>query len=349
MVAPIIAMAGITAASTLVQFLNSERGRRLAREERQRIEKLIDKLEAPQFDTQMLTPPELKVLETYTPDVAELVYEADPELVSATSARAAKGRAAQEATLSRLESIASGQDPLGDAELVRAINQSIEASGTQRDAILADMARQGISPSSSAYGLMQSQAAGQSQKNMFDASLNAALAERQRRQEAMGQSAALGGNILRTEIDLERMNDDIINAINQRNTAARRQYLTNKANTLNEAQMRNQQNRQRIYETNAMNVFDEQKRAQDLRNKQIGAQYQTQRDKLNMYAGNSRLPEITEETQGRNQAIQGIGNAALIASLLSNQAGPTPQEAGPSSVDSRGFPNYIRPTEEIPL
>jgi len=63
MAAPVIAMVGIAAASTLVQFINSERGRRLAKEERKRLEKLINKLEAPQFDTQQLTPPELKVLE----------------------------------------------------------------------------------------------------------------------------------------------------------------------------------------------------------------------------------------------------------------------------------------------
>lgn len=347
MVAPIVALGAISAASTLAQFINSERGRALAREERARLENLISKLESPQFDTQMLTPPELKVLEVYTPEVAQLIYEEDPELVTADSARAMRGKAAQEATLSRLEAIASGQDPLGDAELVRAINRAVEESGSQRDAILADMARQGISPSSSAYGLMQSQVAGQSQKNMFDASLNAAIAERQRRQQAMGESANLGGRMLQSEIDLERMNDNIINAINQRNTQARRNYLTNRANTLNEAQLMNQKNRQRVYEANAMNVFNEQKRAQELRNKQVQADYNTQRDKLNAFVGNTRMPEITEETQGRNQAIQGLGNAAMIATLLASQnQAPTPQT---NSVDSQGYPNYIRPTEEIPL
>jgi len=347
MAAPVIAMVGIAAASSIVQFLNSERGRAMAREERKRLEALIDKLESPQFDTSIITPPELKLLETYTPEVAQLVYEADPELITADSDRAIAGKAAQQATLSRLEAIAAGQDPLGDATIIKAINDAIEASGTQRNAILADMARQGMSPGSSAYGLMQSQAAGQSQKNMFDASLNAAIAERQRRQNAMGESAALGGKMLQSEIDLERMNDSIINAINQRNTQARRQYLANRANTLNDAQMRNQKERQRIYETNASNVFESQLRGQDLRNKQIQADYNTQRDKLNAYAGNARFPEITEETQGRNQAIQGLSNAALIASLLAKDSGPVPQDA--SSVDSQGYPNYIRPSNEIPI
>jgi hypothetical protein len=195
---------------------------------------------------------------------------------------------------------------------------------------------------------MQSQAASQSQKNMFDASLNAAIAERQRRQQAMGESAALGGKMLQSEIDLERMNDSIINAINQRNTQARRQYLANRANTLNDAQLRNQRERQRLYETNASNIFESQLRGQDLRNKQIQADYNTQRDKLNAYAGNARFPEITEETQGRNQMIQGLSNAALIASILAKDS-PAPVRQEASSVDSQGFPNYIRPSNELPI
>ena len=337
MVAPVIAMVGISAASGIAQFLNSERGRRMAKEERARLEGLINKLEAPEFDTAQLTPPELKVLETYTPEVAQLVYEVDPELITADSDRAIQGKQAQDAALSQFQAIARGDDPLGDVEIVRAINDAIENSGSQRNAILADMARKGVSPSASAYSQLQFQNAGQSQKNMFDASLNAAVAERQRRDQALGNSANLGGKILGFETDLEKMNDQIINSINQRNTQARRQYLTNRANTLNDAQKYNIGERQRISEANLNNIYKSQQRAQDLRNKQIGARYQTDRDKLNLLVGNARFPEITETTQGRNQAIQGIGDAAMMGAMLSARGSTPKQQAGGGG----GSPQYM--------
>lgn len=330
MVAPIIAMGAIAAASTLAQVYNSERGRRMTASERKRLEKLIQKLEAPQFDTDQLSVPELKVMETYTPEVAQLVYEDNPKLVSASSQRSMQGKAAQEAALAQMQNIAAGRDMLGDVEVIKAINDAIEASGTQRQAILADMARQGVSPSSSAYGLMQSVQAGQSQKNMFNAALQAALSDRSRRDRALGESASLGGKILGYETDLERMNAEAINAVNQRNTAARRQFLTNRANTLNEAQRLNMKERQRIAETNAQNMFNEQIRAQDLRNKQIAARYQTDRDKLGLMTGNARFGDIANEIQSQNQGIQGLGNAAMIAYLASRQPEPqmTPQQPG---------------------
>lgn len=320
MVAPIVALGAIAAASTLAQVYNSERGRRMNASERKRIEKLMEKLEAPQFETDQLSVPELKVLETYTPEVAQLVYEDNPKLISASSQRAMQGKSAQEAALAQMQNIAAGRDLMGDVEVIKAINDAIEASGTQRQAILADMARQGVSPSSSAYGLIQSQQAGQSQKNMFNAALQAALSERSRRDRALGESAGLGGRILDYETNLERMNADIINSVNQRNTAARRQFLTNKANTLNEAQRFNMKERQRIAETNAQNMFNEQVRAQDLRNKQIAARYQTERDKLGMLTGNARFGDIAGEIQSQNQWIQGLGNAAMIGYLASRDA-----------------------------
>lgn len=330
MVAPVIVLGVIAAASALAQYANSERGRRMNAAERRRMEGLINKLQAPEFDTDQLTPPELKILEQYTPEVAELIYEDNPKLVEAKGARALKGKQAEEAALARMQDIAAGRDVLGDVEVIKAINDAIEASGSQRQAILADMARQGVSPSSSAYGLMQSVQAGQSQKNMFNAALQAALSERSRRDRALGESASLGGKILGYETDLERMNAEAINAVNQRNTAARRQYLTNRANTLNEAQRYNIKERQRVAEENARNLFQEQIRAQDLRNKQIAARYQTERDKLGLMTGNARFPDIASEIQSQNQGIQGLSNAAMISYLASRQSEPqmTPQQSG---------------------
>lgn len=312
-------MVAIAGASALIQYINSEEGRRLQKEERQRLETLIDKLQSPRFDTAMLSPPELRVLETYTPEVAEMVYEASPELTLGDSDRAQDGKAAEDSALNRFQEIVSGRDPNADVAVIKALNDAIEASGRNRDTVLRDMARQGINPSSSEYAQLQFGAANNSQKNMFDTSLNAALAGQARRDRALGDSANLGGKIAGYETDLERLNDSTVNQLNQRNTQARRQYLTNRANVFNQAQQKNIDQRQNIYETNANSLFEAQKRRQDASNKQTEANYRTETDKIQFKTGNSRMGDIASASQDRNQAIQGVSNAALMATLLASQ------------------------------
>lgn len=347
MVEPITIMAGIAAAGTIAQLINSERGRRMARSERRRLEQLAQKLESPQFDTTELTVPELKLLEEYTPEVADLIYEVEPKLLEGQSQRAQLGKRAQETALSRLESIAGGQDELGDLAIIKAINDAVEASGRQREGLLANLARQGVSPSSSAYSQLQFQQQGASQKNMFDAALDAAIAERSRRDQAIGRSADLGGTILGSEMDLERYNTGLINRINERNTQARRQYLANRANAMNEAQRYNLAQRQKLYETNLMNQFEQKSKARDLRNKQAEADYRAQVQRIS--GAQSKQPLITEEIQGQNQAIQGMGNAALLYAMLNKQQQPTqPAQQEAPSLGYDGYPNYIEPTEEMP-
>jgi hypothetical protein len=260
------------------------------------------------------------VLEAYTPEVADMVYEASPELTYGDSDRAQAGKVAEDSTLTRFQEIAAGRDPNADVAVIKALNDAIEASGRNRDTVLRDMARQGVNPSSSQYAQLQFGAANNSQKNMFDTSLNAALAGQQRRDRALGDSANLGGRITGYETDLERQNDSTINQLNQRNTQARRQYLTNRANVFNQAQTRNIDKRQNIYETNANNLFQAQTRRQDLMNKQVEADYRTEADKLGFKTGNSRMGDIASQTQDRNQAVQGVSNAALMATLLASQS-----------------------------
>ena len=276
----VLGMVAAAAVGGIAQYLASADSRKLQAKERQRLEELIDKLESPDFDTSSISIPDIKLMETYVPEVASMVYEQAPELVSADSERALEGKAAQDAALAQFQNMARGDDPLSDLTMVKALEDAIEASGSQQDSIMRNMARQGISPGSSAYGQMQFQTAGQTQKNMFDAALQAAIAGQQRRQQAIGQSAQLGGNILGFETDLERMNDSTINELNRRNTEARRGFLTNRANTLNQAQRINQGESQRIAELNANNMYRERIRSQDLRNKQVSANNQTDTDRL---------------------------------------------------------------------
>lgn len=350
MALPIIAMGAIAAGGALLNYLNSERSRKLVSEQRNRVEELIGKLQSPQFDTSMLTPPELKILETFTPQFAEMVYEADPKLIQ-LSDRAQMGQKAQDAALARFQNIASGQSPDANLEVIAALDQAAQRSGSQRDAILADMARQGVSPSSSAYGTLQFGAAAQGQKNMFLASLQAALADRARRDEATSQSATLGGNVARFEMDLERLNNDIINQVNQRNTQARRQYLQDQARQKNEANMFNMERRQKYNDQNLNNIYQAQVAARDMKNKQIGADYETELAKLNARSGvsNARVNDIYAAGQDRSNLISGLTNAGLTAAMMYNNSVERQKDRDARNMVTTTTQESMNMPNEVPL
>lgn len=316
-----ISMAGMSAAGAILNYLNSEEARKLAKSERAKLEALVNKLQAPQFDISTLTPPELKVLETYTPQVAEMVYEAAPELVT-VSDRARMGQRAQDAALARLQAISQGTAPGANLEVIAALDRAMQMGGAQRDAILADMGRQGLTPSSSAYANLQYGAANQAQKNMFMTSLQAAIADRARRDQATTQSADLGANINRFEVDLERLNDEIINQVNRRNTEARRNYLANRAEEMNRAALYNMDKRQKYSDQNLNNFYQSQLRGQELRNKQAQANYDTERDKLSALAGIStnRVGDAYRNAQDTSNLISGLTNAGITGAMMYGNA-----------------------------
>jgi hypothetical protein len=310
----------------------------------------------------MLSPPELRLLETYTPQVAEMVYEAAPELVT-LSDRARMGQGAQDAALARFQQIAAGTAPGANLEVIAALDEAMQRGGAQRDAVLADMGRQGLTPSSSAYANLQYGAANQAQKNMFMTSLQAALADRSRRDQATSQSAALGGQIAGFEMDLERLNDDIVNQVNRRNTQARREYLQNRANTMNQANMYNIDRRQKYSDQNLNNIYDAQIRAQGLRNKQIEADYNTELSKLGMKSGvsNNRVNDIYAAGQDRSNMISGLSNAGMSAAMMYGMKGPTskPQPTNYPEPNYNGQPPWrdadpyymnrsYNPSQEVP-
>jgi hypothetical protein len=315
----VISMAAITAVSSIANYLNSSESNKIASQARNRLEGLIDKLQAPNFDVTTLAPPELKLLETYTPKFADLVYDVAPELVT-LSDRAKMGTGAQDAALTRFQQISQGNDPSGNLGVIAALDQASQQSGAQRDAVLNDMSRQGLTPSSSAYANLQYGAGSQSQKNMFMTALQAALADRSRRDSATSQSANLGGQIAGFEMNLEKLNDDIINQVNRRNTQARREYLQNRADTMNKANLYNIDRRQKYADQNLNNIYESQIRGQDLRNKQIAANYQNESDKLGMKAGvsNNRVQDIYGAGRDRSNLISGLANAGMTGVMMYN-------------------------------
>jgi len=318
MAAPLViggAIVAISAASAIAQYLNSERGAKLREKERKRLEGMIQTLTAPDLDITSIPPEDLKLLEKYVPQVAEMVYEAAPELVTGTE-RGKKGALAQEAALAQFEQAARGLDRGENVYLVDALNRAVEQSMADRASIIADMQRRGVAPSSQQFASMQQAQAGQSQKAMYQAALQAALQGQQRRDVARQQAAGLGGQILGYETELERMNDAIINEVNRRNTQARRDYNTNRANAMNQANMFNIERAQRVADANVAARNAERIRAQDLYNKQQLLNYQTEADKLSMMAGQSRIPDIADRIGMQNQAMQGVSDAAMMAALL---------------------------------
>jgi len=343
-------LVGVAAAGAIANYLNSEESRRLASAERKRLEGMIDKLQSPRFDTSTLTPPELKLLETYVPQVAEQVYEVDPELVT-LSDRARMGQGAQDAALARFQQIASGTAPGANLEVIAALDEAMQRGGAQRDAVMADMGRQGLTPSSSAYSNLQYGAANQSQKNMFMTALQAAIADRSRRDQATSQAANLGDDINRFEVDLERLNDDIVNQINRRNTQARREYLQNRANMMNEANMYNIDRRQKYSDQNMNNLFDAQLRGQGLRNKQIEADYNNDLSKLEMKSGvsNNRVNDIYAAGQDRSNMISGLANAGMTGAMMYSNSTERAADRAAYGRTPRTYTDSYDMGSEVPL
>lgn len=330
-----IGIVGINAAGAIANWLNSEEGRKAGKRERDRLEAMINKLQSPTLDTGVLTPPELRILETYVPQVADLILEEAPELVT-VSARGEMGAAAQDQALQRFQQIAAGQDTQGQVDLVRALSAAAERSGSQRDAILADMSRQGVAPSSSAYAQLQYGLGNQTQRNMFMASLEAALADRNRRDRATGSAADLGGNIYGQEVSLEKYNDDIINSLNRRNTQARREWTQNRADLMNKASVWNMDRRQKYADTNLTNLYDAIKESRNLRNQESKLKSDFEMNKVNALAGvsNNRVQDIYANTADRSNLIKGLSDGATTAAMIYGMGNRNPNEVTQTSTDS---------------
>lgn len=319
----------IAGASAAYQYYQGQKASEEATRERRKLEEFLNKVQDPSFDESKLEPKDFQVLEKYSPESAQAVAEARPDIVKAEGAGAKAGREAQLNVLSRMQQMAmSGQDPIAEMQRQRALRDAMSQSNVQRQNIEESMQRRGMGLGSG-MGLaaqMQANAAANQQAAL---SGEAAMADAaQRRMQAAGQASQLGGQLYSQDVDRERMNADIINQYNQRMAQNLRQNEMYNVGERNKAQQYNIGERQRVSEANIGQQNRAMQSNQDLRNKLAQDRYSNQLAKFGRQAqmGQMAREDIYGQAQQRNQAVQGLSNAGL-AGYESYQSGLEKKDA----------------------
>jgi hypothetical protein len=258
MVAPLIIAAGVAAAAQLasagMQWLNSKDAQRASERERQRMAGTLNAIQDPNFDTRNLDPEALTLLQKYVPETTNYIEEVAPQTVKAQMAGAVAGRQAQMDALGKFRQLMTqGYDPQTAMEMARAQRGASAEAASARQTAQLESARRGFGGGPSFY---QAGAGAQAQDRLAQAQQAALADAAQRRMQATGQYANLGGQIRGEDVNLERGNIDIINAYNQRMANSQRDWANRGADIRNAANLRNISEAQRIDEQNKANRYN---------------------------------------------------------------------------------------------
>lgn len=304
-------MPWVAAATAIGGFLSSEEGRRASKSERQRMQRLLDAMQDPNFDVSQIDFPDYQVLERYVPKVSDYVQEVDPKFIE-MSAEAKEGRGAQLEALRRLQQAGSEEgDILSDTAINEANRKAAISNQGMQGQILENMRRRGVGGSGLelAAQLSAQQAAGE----RGALSSEAAGAEGYRnRLNALMQSGELGGRIKNEELDLEGKNTSILNAFNQRNATNRNAYNQYADELANKAQLYNVGEKQRVYEKNTGGDYDAKVANRNRLNELAQQKFQNDMSRVTGQQAQSAINQQanSNDTKDRNNAIQGVGNTA---------------------------------------
>jgi len=254
MVAPLVAMAAASVVSAGVQWYNSRQALNASESERARIAELLNSIQDPNFDERNIDPEAVALLQQFVPETAPYIKEIAPQTVQAISQGAVQGREAQLQSLGMFQKLMQqGYDPQTAMEMSRAQRGASAEAASARNTAMTEAARRGFGGGPSFY---QAGAAQAGQDRMAQMQSQALADAAQRRMQAAGQAATLGGNIRNEDIGLERGNIDIINAYNQRMAASQQDWANQGANVRNAANLRNITEGQRIDELNKTNKYN---------------------------------------------------------------------------------------------
>jgi hypothetical protein len=254
MLPAIAVMAAGTIISAGVQWYNSKQAQNASESERERIAGLLNSIKDPNFDERNINPEDVALLQKYVPETAPYIKEIAPQTVQAMSQGAVQGREAQMQSLGMFQKLMQqGYDPQTAMEMARAQRGASAEATSARNTAQAEANRRGFGGGPSFYQAGASQAG---QDRMAQLQSQALADASQRRMQAAGQAATLGGDIRASDINLERGNIDIINAYNQRMANSQQDWANQGANVRNAANLRNIGEEQRIDELNKGNRYN---------------------------------------------------------------------------------------------
>jgi hypothetical protein len=325
-------------------------------QERAAIESAIAKLEQgwqnPELDTTPITPEELRVLQQYTPKIAQFTQENAPQLMRGLGQQEAIS--AQRDALQRLQAQSVGEDEISRAQQAAATTRAQQQLAGERSNILREMAARGVSGGGQEI-LAQMAAAGQAEQMARQEGLSAAAQNAARRQEALRQMAGLAGTMRGQAAQQEQTNVDILNSFNQRASMRKQAYDQYKAAQENEAQMRNMSEAQRVYEASKERAYQAAIRNQALKNQAVQVQADRANELLSrttgMETGLGQAQAAATRQMGQVEAGQraALGEGAmragttLAASALTPSVGKGKVEGGSTLPET---PDYV-PEEDV--
>ena len=273
MTAAVVVGAAVAVGTAYANWRSSKDAQKAKESERKKLEAMFNRIQEPEFDELSggfvpfsLSLEEYKLLQKYIPEAAEFVEEKAPQVIEGKSEAAKEGLSAQRAALKRLQELSrSGEDIYSRTMREEALSRQRTENRAQQDALRTEFQRRGqMTP---AMEMVMRQQAGQESRNRAAEESRRSAAEAYRRQlESLQGAARLGGQIRQSELDIEAKNAQIMNAFNQRTADRYQQWLNQKAQTMNEAQLFNIQAEQDIHNKNIglQNIHAQEKYKHDL-------------------------------------------------------------------------------------
>ena len=379
-------MALAIGASGIAQFFSGLLARNASSERLKEVKKLYESLIPPNYDLSITDPPELhmqrlqmpeftqseegikwasqaldpkklKLIEKFVPQVAERIIEADPTLIEKTEDMKL-GSEAEKKALRRFMEVGEGEfDPVYQQRVKDARDRAQAEAQSRNAAIQQDFERRGIGGSGLELAAKIGSSA-DSMNRMAQMGLGAEAQAYQNQLQALSQGANLGGRIQDREISTQARNAAIINAFNERMSRRHQDWEQMRSNALNQADLRNISEAQRIADFNSrtQNQYDRDRQSRmdnmALRNYQARMDERNRQDALNKWRyaqegkerayqdnaailgskwrqdqkryGNQMRSQAYQDQLGRLAGMSGVGRAqsqqALMAGRDQNQA-----------------------------
>lgn len=319
----------ISAVSGIAQYLQSKGATNANQSDLNQLKDLASKIQQPNFNVASIPPAQLKVLQQYSPSIAQYVPQKSPELVKAMSAGAQAGRGAQNAALDTYSRTAStGSDALNDAAQQKALHQAEANTGSAIATTNQRLQQQGMGTGSGlGYASQIAQASG-SQDALANAGQQNASDQYNRRMLATQNQASLGGQIRNEDVSQEQANANTLNDFNRNVASMGNQYNQYAAGVQNQGQQYNLQNNQDVYNQNKTNEYTNNVANRNYGNTQAQQTYGNSINKLNTQFGltNMQNTQNTQASQNNNRAIQGLGDAANTGVMAYNSYSRKPKD-----------------------
>lgn len=294
-----------------------------ARDNNERIKKLIDAIQNPEnVDFSQFKPQDFKVAAQYNPQVAKFVQERAPQLIENNSAEAQQGLAAQRQVLQQMQDRAkSGTDPLTEIARQRALTDASQFASSNQASIQDQMARRGVGMDSGMALAAKLAAGGDAANRMAQAGQQAAMDKYNAMGQAQSQAANLGGQMYNTQMDLATKNAGLINAYNERMANNQNAYGQYASGVQNQGQQYNVGNTNQAATANTQqaNTTGWNKLAQQQQQGQQAFGNQVQKTGLQTGNINQATQNAQTAAQGTNNMYQGFGDAASKAVMTADQ------------------------------